>query len=583
MPRLIFLLSILTCFGAKAQYEYLLDKNFEQRFEAFDSLFYVRSFWAQPDKKKIYARFEAIRTMAKKAGDEELLMEVTLAECNYWQYGMADKVGWYQTGLYSNIQNSDRYLATLDTLIYQAKRKNIKQIRARAHLLCALEYHAREDFDKSLAHLMKFYRLVNEMDEKEFPIKKRLFLFLGKMYYSYGDYYGAERHLRAGIPSRKTHQSDEDIDIYNTLGLVKRQENEYDSALYYFFKARELAGGQQKKDWVSVLDGNIGIVHYLDGAYEKAKPLLLTDVDKSLARKDFGNAINSVIKLADLYHRLNNNDSAWVFAGIARSIIDSVSPSFRHRVALYKLLSQLAYQKGDRGAAYLFSDSALAANDSLASSSHLQSLMRTRQQLEHSLYNTEINRLEAEKRISLLQRNSLLGGLILLAALAILIVYTHNRQRKATRQLAETRLENARRRLAEFTKTVQEKNRLLETSEQEIIKLRELLNKTDNYQLEDTVLQLQSSTILTEEEWDDFRQMFELVHSGFLYRLREKFPNLSPAETRIIALAKLRLDNKEMAGMMGIGVSTIRNHKFRLRKKLGILDEDAFSSLIHSI
>ena len=91
------------------------------------------------------------------------------------------------------------------------------------------------------------------------------------------------------------------------------------------------------------------------------------------------------------------------------------------------------------------------------------------------------------------------------------------------------------------------------------------------------------STILTDDEWEYFRQLFEKVHAGYLQRLKEKFPGLTPAETRFMALSKLNLSSKEMAGTLGVGTDAIRQYRSRLRKKLNLTEEDNLQELINAV
>ena len=95
--------------------------------------------------------------------------------------------------------------------------------------------------------------------------------------------------------------------------------------------------------------------------------------------------------------------------------------------------------------------------------------------------------------------------------------------------------------------------------------------------------QLQQSTLITSEAWDQFTALFEKVHAGYLHRLRQKLPGLTPSETRFMALAKLNLNNKEMAASLGIGSNAVRNTWFRLRKKLGLPEEHSLEEFVATI
>ncbi|MEJ7678709.1 MAG: helix-turn-helix transcriptional regulator [Segetibacter sp.] len=94
---------------------------------------------------------------------------------------------------------------------------------------------------------------------------------------------------------------------------------------------------------------------------------------------------------------------------------------------------------------------------------------------------------------------------------------------------------------------------------------------------------LVSTTILTENDWQHFRNLFEQVHPGFLYRLREKFTDLSPAEIRLLMLIKLALSSREMANMLGISIESVRKSRYRVRKKLKLEEESNLEVLIQQI
>lgn len=86
-----------------------------------------------------------------------------------------------------------------------------------------------------------------------------------------------------------------------------------------------------------------------------------------------------------------------------------------------------------------------------------------------------------------------------------------------------------------------------------------------------TILEkLRKATILTEDDWLSFKELFEKVHRHFFVRLKETYSDLSPAETRLFALIRLDLSTKEMATMLGVSPETIRQTKWRMRKKMNL-------------
>lgn len=86
---------------------------------------------------------------------------------------------------------------------------------------------------------------------------------------------------------------------------------------------------------------------------------------------------------------------------------------------------------------------------------------------------------------------------------------------------------------------------------------------------------LLNSVLLTENDWSDFKKVFDKLHYGFLPVLKMKHPDLTEGEKRLAVLIKLRLSNKEMARMLGISPNSIVKSRYRLKKKLlFVIDDD---------
>lgn len=154
---------------------------------------------------------------------------------------------------------------------------------------------------------------------------------------------------------------------------------------------------------------------------------------------------------------------------------------------------------------------------------------------------------------------------------------------KIEKQLAEDELAGAKALLDEHVKNLVEKNELLEQFKHDFEELKKMKSKElDEKRIED-IEYLNKTTILTEEDWDKFKELFEQVHKGFFIRLKEKLPDLTNAEMRLVCLTKLKLDTKEMAGILGVSFATIRQSRYRLRKKIGLMEEDTIDDIVESI
>ncbi|MDB5035426.1 MAG: Two-component system-sensor histidine kinase [Chlorobi bacterium] len=71
-------------------------------------------------------------------------------------------------------------------------------------------------------------------------------------------------------------------------------------------------------------------------------------------------------------------------------------------------------------------------------------------------------------------------------------------------------------------------------------------------------------------EWETFERQFEQVHPDFVRSLSERYSLLTPTELKLCSLMKISLSTKEMANLLCLSVRNIENHRYRIRKKLGL-------------
>jgi len=86
--------------------------------------------------------------------------------------------------------------------------------------------------------------------------------------------------------------------------------------------------------------------------------------------------------------------------------------------------------------------------------------------------------------------------------------------------------------------------------------------------------ELYNQTLLTDADWEKFRLYFNSVYPDFVFGLKKSFPNLSGAELRLVMLAKMGMNTKETASMLGISAESVKKARYRLRKKLGLHSDD---------
>lgn len=577
--QLLFVLVLLTLVTtARPTYDSLFHQSYAVRSVYFDQVIV-------PDLIKLpvadYAReLDLLQQRAKKEHDYAAELEVIIGRFEF-------KDAANLIGLNEKIAGLEQLLGELDHREYPEYRAVIMSFLAQNY------YGKKHNYPLAFEHYINALNIVRQFSQKDFPDKKRILVDIGNRYYTLSDYEKAGQLLLEADSLVDTVDKFVTYNAENTLGLVYRSYGRYDTAISYFERSAKHAAADGNAVWAAIATGNIGISYYRQGAYDKAIPLLEQDVRYSLSpnSRAADNGVNSLLILADIH--LQRNDLVRVAADIAltRQYLDSCRDRVKPLGLLYPVMARYYFAKGEYETAYRYQDSAAVYKDSLSKRDNIYKLAKVEFKKDLERAATELDRLNAEKKLLSFTRNGLLIGIVLLLVITMLIV---NRQRLkhrmnqaailARKEQAEQELQAATRQLDSYTKHLQEKNLLIEQSGHEIERLRTALETTDTEQAHNEVLQqLYRATILTDDEWNEFKQLFEQVHKGYLQRLKNSMPELTPADTRFIVLSKLNLSNKEMAGILGVQADTIRSYKHRLRKRFGLPEDASIKSFVDAI
>jgi DNA-binding CsgD family transcriptional regulator len=110
-------------------------------------------------------------------------------------------------------------------------------------------------------------------------------------------------------------------------------------------------------------------------------------------------------------------------------------------------------------------------------------------------------------------------------------------------------------------------------------------NKKQNITLIDINRKIQEISHIIDEniKEDDifhkFEENFDLVHNNFIKRLTEQYPDLNVSERKLCAYIKMQLSSKEIAPLLNISVRGVETMRLRLRKKLGLHNENLIKYL----
>ena len=172
-----------------------------------------------------------------------------------------------------------------------------------------------------------------------------------------------------------------------------------------------------------------------------------------------------------------------------------------------------------------------------------------------------IKKKDSERNINLL-----IFGIILLIVSFVYRGYYYRQKIKIQR--SDNQRKNAEKELDQFRQKLSQNNKIIEALENE--------NKINAEEFS----ALKETTILTNDDWENFKKQFEKAYPKFLIDISKKFPQLSQAELRYLCLSKLELSANEISSALGISTSSLRVTKYRIRKKIGEENDDFLQNLV---
>lgn len=86
-----------------------------------------------------------------------------------------------------------------------------------------------------------------------------------------------------------------------------------------------------------------------------------------------------------------------------------------------------------------------------------------------------------------------------------------------------------------------------------------------------------------DEEWESFSHYFNEVNQGFISRLKEKYPNLTPNDHKLAAYLRMNLSTKDIAALSNISIRGVEGSRYRLRKKMKLDNDENLHEIMNSI
>lgn len=460
-----------------------------------------------------------------------------------------------------------------------AKAQNLIEQEAEIYNNMGLILYKLNKYPQAFEYMIRANNIIqNEIGYENYPHSGSYLFDLGLMYYDFGNFEKAKQYLSNAIKFPFSN-SLAAIRTYNTLALAYTELKNNDSAVVFFQRALNIANASHDVAWTGILSGNLGMIYYGYKKYDTALPLLKIDYTLSKQTEQWASVQHTLVLMADIDIERNDLEAA-------ASKLDEIASLFKKENAprtylFYALKKARLFKRLKRyDSAFVYLDTARRLQNELREKQDAMIFMQAEQKVAVEKHLADMKVLASEKSKSLLVRNFLIVVILLCFIIAGQFIFRLQIRQKKNKEL----LKDASARLNYYIDNVREKNKLIEQFKREIKELHALPDHNILLKEKEEISEkLKRYTILTEDHWNEFRQLFEKVQKGFFDNLKQKYPDLTPAEQRLLALLKLKLSRREMAAMLGIAPDSIKKTRQRIRRKINLQDDDELEELVDNI
>ncbi|MEZ5038772.1 MAG: triple tyrosine motif-containing protein [Saprospiraceae bacterium] len=156
----------------------------------------------------------------------------------------------------------------------------------------------------------------------------------------------------------------------------------------------------------------------------------------------------------------------------------------------------------------------------------------------------------------------------------------HQHRIQARNERLQIALDNKRREIANSTFNLVQKNEILLQIKERLSEMKKEKGAAFSSQQYHSIIQLINEQLHSRQDWELFERNFNEVHEDFFRRLKIQHPSLTPGDLKVAAYLRMNLSSKEIAPLLFITIRGVENKRYRLRKKIGLPNEDNLTAYL---
>ena len=414
-------------------------------------------------------------------------------------------------------------------------------------------------------------------------------------------------------------------DAQRQVGRIEFLRNNYENALIYFEQALAIYKEQKDNVYIANVTNDIGNVYYHLKKFKPAEAHLKTALELAKEHKISETEANTMYNLGKVYHEKGDYKKALDYLKdalfiheennyvvnimsteneIGRTYLSLNQPKnaipflnrtikkaldkgpLKQLIYAYKLRSLAYKEMGALASSLSDKEKFIILNDSIFNSTKSQQVEELRilyetekKEQQIALQEQEITVLEQKAEISNLQK-LLMGIGLLLSVIGFYAIRQKMKRNKLEKEKVDAELEFKKKELTTHALNLARKNETLENLKMKAQELKETENTSTGY---NQLIRSINFDLQDDNNWENFSRYFEEVHKDFNSNIKNKYPEVTSNELRLLALLKMNLSSKEIANILNISAEGIKKARYRLRKKLDLTTEDSLQDLVLSL
>lgn len=425
---------------------------------------------------------------------------------------------------------------------------------------------------KALETILEAIDIFEELDNPEHMAN--CYTVLSKIYYDLEKPDQAITHLQKALTIHLQNKDTRSLagDYHNLAIHIVRQNP--DSCLKLLNSAIQINQHNENVRWLAnnyFLKSNAFVVlKKMDSAFHyirKAENLYIQLNDKS-------SELKSKSALGHLYYKSCIMDTA---KSIYKFVINESQKQSNEidLLIVYNKLSDIYFQESEFDSSKSYTQLFINTKDSInkKKNQHILSIVKLRNKFE---VQKEELLLENDRiKLSVQRKNTFIIALIILIAMISFFIYNVYRWKKLDKkknevdaQLMQKEIELKNKELTLAVMGQLKQTKSLDKLEKQLSVIENKAPKKLKNELQKLISEVSrdNGPLL----WKEFELRFSNVHNEFYERLKERAPDLTPAEIKVCSFLKLGLNSKEISALLFKTPASIEVDRARIRKKLGL-------------